>query len=76
MPFKDIKFTSLDKIILLANYQKPKLKNYNLSNKKLINDALSDADGKPSDPNFEPRWYWIGMKNFINLLFTFQWTLI
>ena len=41
---------------------------YNLSNKKLINDALNDADGKPSDPNFEPRWYWIGMKNFINLV--------
>mgnify|MGYP001369876637 FL=1 len=40
---------------------------YKLSNKKLIKDALLDKDGEPSDPNFEPRWYWVGIKNFTEL---------
>ena len=37
---------------------------YNISNKKLIQDALADSDGKAS----EGRWYWIGSELFIKLL--------
>ena len=40
---------------------------YKISNKLLISDALEDCDGEPSSPDFEPRWYWIGIKNFIDL---------
>ena len=40
---------------------------YNISNRVLIRDALKDMDGKPSDPNFEPRWFWIGKNKFITL---------
>lgn len=37
---------------------------YNISDKKLIKDALLDADGKAS----EGRWYWVGMESFLELL--------
>jgi len=40
---------------------------YKFSNKMLIDDALKDKNGKPSDPDYEPRWFWIGKKDFINL---------
>jgi SAM-dependent methyltransferase len=40
---------------------------YKLSNRLLINDAIKDMDGMPSSPEFEPRWFWIGKKNFIEL---------
>ena len=36
---------------------------YKLSNNKLIKDALKDSNGKP----FPGRWYWVGIKNFLNL---------
>ena len=35
-----------------------------IANKYLIEDALSDSDGKPS----EGRWYWIGKSLFIELV--------
>ncbi|MDC3103206.1 class I SAM-dependent methyltransferase [Acidimicrobiaceae bacterium] len=40
---------------------------YNFSNKLLISDALADKDGEPSSPEYEPRWYWIGVESFLNL---------
>ncbi len=40
---------------------------YKISSSLLVKDALSDMDGLPSKPEFEPRWFWIGQKNFINL---------
>ena len=36
---------------------------YKISNKRLINDAILDCDGEPS----EGRWYWVGIENFINI---------
>ena len=51
VPFKDIKFTSLDKIILLANYQKPKLKNYNLHDKL----EVSPLGVFPQNINFDKK---------------------
>ena len=40
---------------------------YRLSDRLLINDAIDDMDGLPSNPEFEPRWFWIGKKRFIEL---------
>ena len=40
---------------------------YKISNKLLISNAIEDSDGEPSSPDYEPRWYWIGIENFINL---------
>ena len=40
---------------------------YKISNKLLISNAIEDRDGEPSSPDYEPRWYWIGIENFINL---------
>jgi SAM-dependent methyltransferase len=40
---------------------------YRFSNKLLVMDAAKDLDGEPSDPNDEPRWYWVGINNFIEL---------
>ena len=37
---------------------------YKFSNKYLIEDALSDSDGEPS----EGRWYWVGKSLFIELV--------
>ncbi len=60
----------------LIKYLPSKKLIYNLSNKILIKDALEDKDGKPSDPDFEPRWYWIGKNNFINICKKHGFTII
>ena len=49
---------------------------YRFSNKILIKDALNDSDGEPSSPDFEPRWFWIGKKNFINLCISKGFTIV
>ncbi len=51
----------------LMKYLPSKKLIYNISNRVLIRDALKDMDGKPSDPDFEPRWFWIGKNKFIAL---------
>ena len=45
---------------------------YKISNKRLINDAILDCDGEPS----EGRWYWVGIENFINICESNNFTII
>ena len=40
---------------------------YKISKRSLIKDALKDMDGEPSSPEFEPRWFWIGIENFVKI---------
>lgn len=45
---------------------------YKLSNKRLIEDALLDSDGEPS----EGRWYWLGISSFIELCRKYKFEII
>lgn len=49
---------------------------HKVSKKILIKDALMDKDGEPSDPNFEPRWFWLGKDNFISLCDKYNFSII
>tara|TARA_B100000902_G_scaffold59643_1_gene66741 strand:+ start:22238 stop:22978 length:741 start_codon:yes stop_codon:yes gene_type:complete len=65
-PIKYLKSEPENKYHVIKYLPKNKLI-YKFSKKILTKDALNDKDGEPSDPNYEPRWYWIGIKNFTNL---------
>ena len=47
---------------------------YRFSNKILINDALSDSDGLQN--NSEPRWFWVGIDVFKQIILQNQFKII
>jgi len=45
---------------------------YNFSKKTLIRDAIKDSDSNP----VEPRWFWIGIDQFVELCQKYEFTII